>query len=341
MPETAFDIAAVAHDLNTRAQQAHPIGKLQFLQVELKRLSRRPGTAIFSDQTIHPRWAFHHGGRTELQFNIGLENVSGRDELRHGVAFSFEPSQTLPYIDVLIPKVRLFNDYLQLYPDHYGDMRMWHHQNGQRNGDYAPGPVMPELVVPGTFVFLGKRQPVDTVDHAVILDDFDRLLALYSYVEGGGRERSEVAPSGLGFNFRPGVADRAPSATVSLAERDLNITLKHNLLQATLCRQLVAKHGADNVRSEQPSGLGTMIDVVLRRRPDEYWYYEIKTALSPRACMREALGQLLEYAYWPGTREASRLIVCGESPLDADGQEYVDELRRRFQLPISYEQIAL
>jgi hypothetical protein len=195
--------------------------------------------------------------------------------------------------------------------------------------------------VPGTFVFLGKRQPVDAVDPEVILDDFDRLLALYSYVEGGGRERSEVAPGELGFNFRPGVADRAPSATVSLAERELNITLKHNLLQATLCRQLVAKHGADNVRSEQPSGLGTMIDVVLRRRPDEYWYYEIKTALSPRACMREALGQLLEYAYWPGAREGSRLIICGESSLDVDGQEYVDELRRRFQLPVSYEQVAL
>jgi hypothetical protein len=338
MPETAFDITPVAHDLNTRAQQTHRIGKLQFLRGELKGLSRRPGTAIFSAQTIHPRWAFHHGGRTELQFNIGLENVSGRNELRHGVAFSFQRSQTLPDpVGRLIPKVRLFNDYLRLYPDHYGYMRMWHYQNEQRSGDYPPGPVMPELAVPGTFVFLGKRQPVDAVDHEVILDDFDRLLALYSYVEGGGRERSEVAPGELGFNFRPGVADRAPSATVSLAERELNITLKHNLLQATLCRRLVAKHGADSVRSEQPSGLGTMIDVVLQRRPDEYWYYEIKTALSPRACMREALGQLLEYAYWPGMREASRLIICGESPLDADGQEYVDELRRRFQLPVSYE----
>ena len=284
MPETDF-VAQVARDLNTRAQQAHPIGELQSLRAELKGLSRQPGTAIFSNLTIHPRWAFHHGGRTELQFNIGLEG----DELRHGVAFSFEASQALPDpVGTLTPKVQLFNDYLRLYPDHYGDMRMWHYQKEQRSSDYPPGPVMWELVVRGTFVFLGKRQPVDAVDHEVVLDDFDRLLALYSYVEGGGRERSEV----LGFDFRPGVADRAPSAAVSMAERELNITLKHNLLQATLCRHLVAKHGAENVRSEQPSGLGTMIDVVLRQRPDEYWYYEIKTALSPRACMREALGQL-------------------------------------------------
>lgn len=340
MSDTAFDIAPAAWDLNARAQ-SHPIGELQSLRAELKGLSRRPGTEIFSVQTIQSHWAFHRGGRTELQFNIGLEDVNGREELRHGVAFSFELSQTLPDIDVLIPKVRLFNDYMQLYPDRYGDMCMWHFENGERREDYAPGPVRPELAAPGTFVFLGKRQPVDAIDQEAILDDFDRLLALYCYVEGGGRELTEAAAGEVGFNFRPGVAERAPSATASLVERELNITLKHNLLQATLCRQLVAEHGADNVRSEQPSGLGTIIDVVLRLRPDEYWYYEIKTAISPRACLRQALGQLLEYAYWPGAREASRLIICGESPLDADGQKYVDELKRRFQLPISYEQIAL
>jgi hypothetical protein len=340
MPETTFDITPIARELNTRAQ-GHPIGQLQSLRTELKGLSRRPGTEIFSGQTIHPHWAFHHGGRSELQFNIGLENVRGRDELRHGVAFSFQLSQTLPDIDGLIPKVRLFNDYMQLYPDHYGDMRMWHHQNGQRSSDYAPGAVMPELVAPGTFVFLGKRQPADRIDYESILDDFDRLLPLYRYVEGDGRERTQAAPGKPDFQFRPGLVERAPATTASLAERELNITLKHNLLQAALCRRLVAEHGPENVRGEQPSGLGTMIDVVLRRSPDEYWYYEIKTALSPRACVREALGQLLEYAYWPGAREASRLIICGESPLDDDGQKYVDELRRRFQLPISYEQIAL
>ncbi len=311
------------------------------MRAELKGMSRPPGTKIFSSQTIHPHWAFHHGGRTELQFNIGLENIGGRDELRHGVAFSFELSQTLPDIQVLVPKVRLFNDYMQLYPDFYGDMRMWRFQNGQREGDYAPSPIMPELVVPETFVFLGKRQPLDAIDHETILGDFDRLLPLYRYVEGHGRERTDETADQRGFSFRPGVAPRVASTKTSLAERELNITLKHNLLQAALCRRLIAEYGAENVRSEQPSGLGTMIDVVLRQRPDEYWYYEIKTALSPRACVREALGQLLEYAYWPGAHQASRLVICGESSLDADGQTYIDELRRRFQLPISYEQIAL
>jgi hypothetical protein len=61
-------------------------------------------------------------------------------------------------------------------------------------------------------------------------------------------------------------------------------------------------NGAENVADQHASGLGTKIDVVLRRSAKEFWYYEIKTALSPRACIREALGQVMEYAYWPGKR---------------------------------------
>jgi hypothetical protein len=68
---------------------------------------------------------------------------------------------------------------------------------------------------------------------------------------------------------------------------------------------------------------------------------QIKTALSPRACLREALGQLMEYAYWPGAFEAKRLIVCGESALDGDGETYLSQLKNRFTLPIEYEQIIL
>jgi hypothetical protein len=104
---------------------------------------------------------------------------------------------------------------------------------------------------------------------------------------------------------------------------------------------LISEFGAENVGDEQPTGLGTKIDVVLRRKADEFWYYEIKTALSPRACLREAFGQLLEYAYWPGAHEAKRLIICGETALDNEGDKYLRQLRKRFRLPIEYQRIVL
>jgi hypothetical protein len=334
------DINAIAQELNTRAH-THAIGELQTIRAELKGLARRPGTNIFSSQTIHENWAFHHGGRSELQFNIGTEEAFGEIELRHGVAFSFELSQTLPSIDVLIPKVRLLNDYLREHPYAFADMRMWHHREHECSSEYAVGPVMPELVTPGPFVFLGKRQAGDNIDHETVLNDFDRLLPLFKYVESGGREESSEVIAGDVFHFRAGFTDKSAATNATLAERQLDVYLKHNILQAALCRRLMSEYGSDNVGDEQTAALGTKIDVVVRRSENEFWYYEIKTALSPRACLREAFGQLMEYAYWPGAREAKRLIVCGESPLDGAGETYLCRLKNRFTLPIDYEQIIL
>lgn len=275
-----------------------------------------------------------------LQFNIGLEDHTGEQELRHGVAFSFELSQAFPSIDVLVPKARLFGEYRQLYPDLYADMRMWDYRDGERSGDYPPGPVVPELVRPGCFVFLGRRQPIASIDYKLILADFDRLLPLYRFAESGGRELGEAQP-GNGFVFRAGCTEKVSATKVSLVERELNINLRHTLLQAALCDRLIKRYGAENVADEHASGLGTKIDVVLRRSAKEFWYYEIKTALSPRAYIREALGQVMEYAYWPHANEAARLIICGETALDEDGATYLKTLHQRFGLPVAYEQISM
>lgn len=340
MTEADFDVGPIARNLNTRAA-LYAIGRLQDIRMRLRGLSKRASSEVFTSHTIHPHWAFHYGGRTELQFNIGLERVFDVDELRHGVAFSFEPSQSLPSIDVLIPKVRLFNDFMRLYPEQYGDMRMWHHAGGGRSADYAPSAILPELVRPGPFVFLGKRHPVARIDYDEILADFDRLLPLYVYVESGGREDAGLPAVRTGFTFQAGCTNRPAATTATLAERELNVSLRHNLLQSKLTARLITEYGAENVADEHPSGLGTKIDVVLRRAPEEYWYYEIKTAHSPRSCIREALGQVMEYAYWPGAREPRRLIVCGEAALDDDGRVYLRQLNERFRLPVAYEQIVL
>jgi hypothetical protein len=220
-------------------------------------------------------------------------------------------------------------------------MRMWHHAGGERSTDYAPSPILPELVRPGPFVFLGKRRPVTRVNYDEILADFDRLLPLYEYVEGSGRENAGPPGAPTGFMFRAGCTERPAATTATLAERELNVSLRHNRLQAALTARLMTEYGAENVADEHPSGLGTKIDVVLRRAPEEYWYYEIKTAHSPRSCIREALGQVMEYAYWPGSREPRHLIVCGESALDDDGRAYLRQLNERFRLPVAYEQIVL
>jgi hypothetical protein len=334
----SLNIQRIAGKLNELAPP-HTIGKLQDIRRQLKGLNRRPGDKIFSAQTTFDHWAFHHGGRTELQFNIGYADGDKNDDLRHGVAFSFKLSQTLKSIDILVPKVKFFNDFMKLNIGDFSDMRIWHYDyHDHRSTDYPPGLISSALVKEGVFVFLGNRQSAKKIDYEEILDDFDRLLPLYQYVETGGASRPVPLPR-TGFDFTPGRSKKAIKARASLAEKELDLDLRPNLLQNALYHRLVSKYGKRNVRTEQPSGVGTQIDIVVRRK-DKYWFYEIKTALTPRACLREAIGQLLEYAFWPGVQEPSRFIVLGENPIDRDGREYLRRLRNRFSLPIAYEQIA-
>lgn len=330
-----LDIAGVAGTLNELAS-SHPIGQLQEIRKALKGFDRRPGDKIFSAQTINADWAFHHGGRTELQFNIGREESDAGEVLRHGVAFSFEPSQTLPTIDVLVPKAGLFNDYLRSNPGDFGDMRMWHWHK-TRSPDRPPGPIPESLAARGVFVFLGKCQPADSIDYELILADFDRLVPLYQYVEGGGANEPVPLPAKSGFAFKAGCPPKLGAATATLTAKVLDLDLRHNLLQDKLAQRLIAEYGVENLSTEQPSGAGTRIDVVVRQA-DQFWFYEIKTARSPRVCLREAVGQLLEYGYWPRGHDpvASKLVVVGESPLDEDAGIYLHRLTSLFGLPLEY-----
>lgn len=333
----ARNFQSIVSNINVKAKK-HAIGDLARIRKELKGKKRLPRD-IFPKPTTFDTYAFHYGGRKELQFNIGLEG-DDCSELRYGVAFSLETNQSLPSINVLIPKIRFFNDFMQLYSEKYGDMRMWHYKNGLRSTDYMPGPLSLDIVIEGVFIFLGNRQKLDRLDYELILDDLDRLLPLYKYVESNGNLQPILAVSKEPFKFRPGFTSWASTTKVSQMEKQLDITLRHNILKEALCENLVKKYGAKNVGAEQPNGAGTSIDVVVRHRTD-FWFYEIKTADSPRACLRQAIGQLLEYAFWPGAQVAARLIVVGEKALDKEGKQYLQILKKRFQLPVIYEHISV
>jgi hypothetical protein len=323
-------LSSIVSEINIRSNR-HVIGNLQEIRKDLKDLERLPTKSIFTSLTTFKLWAFHHGGRPELQFNVGIEKT----ELRHGIAFSLETSRTLPTIDVLIPKVKLFNEFMQLYPEIYSDMRMWTYKAGTQSLDYMPNVIPPELVTKGVFIFLGKRQPIERIDYELILNDFDRLLPLYKYVESNGKLQLISTVDVTPFGFRPGHTARPSSAVGSQAQKELDINLRHNILQEALFFHLVKEHGSDNVGTEIPSGAGTSIDIVVKKN-DAFWFYEIKTSSSPRSCIRQAIGQLLEYAFWPELIEATRLIVVGESVLDKEGVRYITTLRERFSLPIEY-----
>lgn len=192
--------------------------------------------------------------------------------------------------------------------------------------------------MPGTFIFIGAQQPEDGISIDWVLDDFDRLLPLYEYVEGSVAFPARMRESARkGFQWSPGNNARAVRTTYERRASMVDRSLRHNILQDALYNHLEGLYGDDNTSGEQDCGNRTPVDVAVRHG-DAYTYYEIKTGLSAQSCIREALGQLLEYSYWPGAQEASRLVIVGEAPCDKDAAAFISKLRKAFSLPIEYQQ---
>jgi hypothetical protein len=106
-------------------------------------------------------------------------------------------------------------------------------------------------------------------------------------------------------------------------------------MQNCLYVDLVAKYGKNAVGTEIPTGYGTSIDVVVEA--DKRCFYEIKTATTDKACIRQAIPQLLEYAYWgQGDSKVDELIIVGPAPITADGKAYLAYLRNNFSIPLGY-----
>lgn len=323
-------LAQIAEEINKKAIK-YDVGKLQSIRKQIGGLSRLPSSQLFDQRTVFEEWGWHYGGRKELQFNIGIEGAN----LRYGVAFSLECSQSLPSIDILIPKIALFNEYLAEYGEHFTDLRMWHYQDGRSN-DYMPSSIPQELVREGVFIFLGGKQNKNCVNYSLVLETLDRLLPLYLFTEQAGNQVCATT-QGHGFQFKAGCSIKASSTSGSIAEKNLNILLRHNDLQYRLYKELSEIYGKENVGTEVDVN-GLSIDLVVKRE-DEYWFYEIKTASTVKACIRQALGQIMEYSYWPGHQQATKLVIAGEAVATEDESKYLDFLRKKFDIPLEYREI--
>jgi hypothetical protein len=317
-----------------RRAETREFGRFQEIRSEVKGSALRY-RGIFHPQTTFETYAFHYGGRKELQFNIGTETDN---RYRHGVAFSFEPSRTLPEPESLLPSVQRFNAFLREC-DACSDLLMWYWiKNDNRSADYQPTPIQPSLIQRGRFVFMGRMQPSKAIDYDLVLDDFERLLPLYRFVEGKAAS-PQTAPKERKFEFKSGCSTKPSGTTATRAEMALDVRLRQNQIQTALHKHLVDFYGSNEVGTENYNAGGS-VDVVVRRG-DRFWFYEIKTSTSARACIREALSQLLEYSYWPGAQIADRLIIVGEPALDDQSKYYLNSLRDHFSIPIEYRQFDL
>ena len=325
----------IATEVDQRAI-GRPIGEMQAFRTAIHGLKRQNREVFGSVR--NEDWTFHRGGRGELQFNLGFEHDNEKGGLRYGLAFSFETSRSLPSIDPLLLKLAYFNDYLRQNPEEFSDLWMWEFAL-KRGAVHRPVPIEKQFARPGVFVFMGDAGNPETPDYDAIMDTLDRLMPLYRFVEAGSPVAPFVSPTPT-LSLRPGCPARPLHASASLAERLLDINLRHNALQTQLHKELVAEYGYDHVGVEQPApGSGGRIDVLVEKGSLRI-VFEIKTAMTARGCIREAMGQLLDYGCWPGGKATSRLVVVGEPKLTPPETAFLAEINRSFPRSIEYRSVV-
>lgn len=333
----------VSEKINQLAYK-YKMGNFQNIRKELKNFKRVTSKNIFSKRSIKDDkhiYAFHSGGRKEIQYNIGYEEEY--DLFRYGLAFSLKTSKFLRDISFFKPKINKYNTFLYNTPLFFSNLRQWYYEKDTKGYFGKPKQIEEQLIKKGTFIFIGKyfdkkMSELNNSDFKEILTTFDKLLDLYIYVEKNSDTVVDLLPnSNNKFIFKPGHRKSIEHTKASHTQGETEIDLYHNKIQTNIFNQLAQKYGRNNVGTELPSGTGTNIDLVVVKDKDNIVFYEIKTHESIRICIREALSQLLEYAYWSDGKNAQKLIIVSKNEITGAAKNYLNKLRKDFQIPVFYQ----
>ena len=341
-----MDIEEIVQRLNDESDRFE-FGRLQEIRKEHLGLQRRPNRKPFGRKAISRdrTYAYHVGGHDELQFNIGFDCYKDKEILRWGVAISLQKTRAILDVKKLFPKIDKLNKFICRCGDDYlNGFLMWHWHEGRRSDDRSPEVVPSRLYTDGVFIFLGKHEQVEVFDADTILRDFDRLLTLYKYVEFGMSD-FPIPNDTSGFTFRPTRRlDNSERRYWTEAMREtgqIEVSLRHRQIQDALYQELRAELG-NHVEAEYSDGADGRVDLIAQRGAD-LEFYEIKIGPSARLCIRQALGQLMEYGFWlgPGAAGPAKLFVVGEPPLDGKAEKFLQSLREKFKIPIYYRQVVI
>jgi hypothetical protein len=116
-------------------------------------------------------------------------------------------------------------------------------------------------------------------------------------------------------------------------------TLIHNLIQNEVYKILKEEFPDHEIGTEVPTNVGS-VDIV-RKLPESYVFYEIKTSSSIKTNIRQGISQIMEYAYWNQIPNVIELVIIGPSPSTDSSKRYLDKLRTDFKLPVYFRYFNL
>ena len=113
---------------------------------------------------------------------------------------------------------------------------------------------------------------------------------------------------------------------------EIIIDPRHKKIQNAIVEQLKDQYVHLYLESSQAHKLRVDIKGILKDT-EEWHYFEIKTYSAKRS-IREALGQILEYAHYPTTTRAAKMFIVGPEKPDEKDRKYMELLRKKYGIPV-------
>ena len=139
------------------------------------------------------------------------------------------------------------------------------------------------------------------------------------------------------FIFKPGHNPGKNKTVSKLIGGKKAKSLFHNEMQTNIFSILEGTYKKGNVGTENNLGYQTKVDIVVKDKND-FIFYEIKTSHTAKSAIREAIGQILEYSFFPDKQYAKKLVIIAPPKPTSDTKVYIKRLRKDFKIPIFYQQ---
>jgi hypothetical protein len=194
-----------------------------------------------------------------------------------------------------------------------------------------------ELNVFNKYSFNVKFRPSETISDGLQLFNTDQNITHKRYTllnidpkMMNSFETSKIKITGNDLNKR-----HKKTITKSYIECSKEYEFTHGLIQDSFFDYLVQNFTNDILKKEaRITILNCSIDIYQEKETGLKIIYEIKTYFDLRYSIRMALGQLLEYGYYPNRNENYKLIIVSNKYIRKDAKQYIDNLKTMFNMDI-------
>lgn len=281
--------------------------------------------------------AFNKGDHEKKVYDVQLYTIENDLESKSNKYYWVG---RFPYLEVLSKEEK--DDILKVYKENGWYEEMLEQLKEQGISDFNFDPIPEEhifnvkfKVEPGYYErfnpmveITNPKQQIGKNRHYVLLDkqlatEVDDTPGVYVFKEGH-------------IPAKTGTIKTKPS------KRSYKKTLLHQEIQTNIYKQLTELYKGSEIKvgTEVATGNGTSIDLVVNDPENGDVFYEIKTGSTALGCIREAMGQIIEYCYYSEVINANKLIIVSPHRLNPKDKKYLSHLRNMLNFPIQYQRYS-